>query len=219
MTERTAVLEPPKPRFRGRLHQIAFFASIPQGIAVLVAAASWASRIAAGIYAVSVTGLFAVSSAYHRLRWTPKGLARIRRADHAMIFVLIAGSYTPFALLVLQGIWALTLLAVVWAGAVFGIAMKVFRMERSGTIGGALYIILGWAAIVALPKLVTNLSHLNLILLFAGGVLYTGGAVILLRRRPDPRPAVFGYHEIWHAMVVAASLCHYVAIMLLLTSV
>ena len=217
MTEHTVAVEAPKPRFRGRLHQIAFFASIPQGIAVLVAAASWVSRIAAGIYALSMTGLYAVSSSYHRLRWTPQGLARIRRADHAMIFVLIAGSYTPFGLIVLHGVWSITLLAVVWAGAVFGIAIKVFRMERSGRIGGALYIILGWAAIVALPKLVTSLSLLNLVLLFAGGLLYTGGAVILLLRKPDPRPAVFGYHEIWHAMVVAASLCHYVAIMLLLT--
>jgi hemolysin III len=217
VTEPTVVLEAPKPRFRGRLHQIAFFASIPQGIAALVAGAGWVSRLAAGIYALSMSGLFAVSSAYHRLRWTPRGLSRIRKADHAMIFVLIAGSYTPFGLLVLHGVWAITLLAVVWAGAVFGIGIKVFRMERSSTIGGALYIILGWAAIVALPKLVTSLSPVNLALVFTGGLLYTGGAVILLLRRPNPRPAVFGYHEIWHAMVVAASLCHYTAIMLLLT--
>jgi hemolysin III len=218
MSKNTIALEPPKPRFRGRLHQFAFFASIPQGIALVSVAAGWAARLATGIYALSMAAMFAVSASYHRLTWTPRGLFRIKRADHSMIFVLIAGTYTPLSILVLHGVWSVTVLALVWAGAVFGIAMKVFRMEKSQALGGAMYIGLGWLVVIAMPELIRGLSPAPLSLIFAGGVLYTSGAVVLLRRRPDPRPAVFGYHEIWHAMVVAASLCHYAAIMIVLTS-
>jgi hemolysin III len=132
-----------------------------------------------------------------------------------MIFLLIAGTYTPFSLLVLDGVWAAVLLVAVWAGALFGIGVKLVGIEKMRKLGGALYIILGWLAVLAAPKFVTRLSLAVLTLIVAGGLLYTLGAIVLLRRRPDPNPAVFGYHEIWHVMVVAASLCHYVAIMLL----
>lgn len=205
-----------KPRFRGRLHQFAFFFSIPQGVALVAAGAGWLSRLTAGVYALSLSGLYGVSASYHRLKWSPRARQRMKRLDHSMIFVLIAGTYTPVAVLVLRGVWATALLAVVWAGAIFGIALKVFGMERTKKPGSALYIILGWVAVLAMPWIVTRVSIAALALIVAGGLLYTGGAIVLLRRRPDPNPYVFGYHEVWHSMVVAASLCHYAAIFLIL---
>jgi hemolysin III len=207
-----------KPRFRGRLHQIAFILSIPQGLALMAAAAGWVSRLAAGIYALSLTGLYGVSASYHRLKWTPPALSRMRRLDHSMIFVLIAGTYTPVSLLVLRGPWALALLGVVWAGAIAGVLMKVVGMERTRKLTATLYIVLGWAAVLAAPWLFTRMSVAVLTLIVAGGLLYTVGAIIFARRRPDPNPAVFGYHEIWHVAVVSASLCHYAAILLLVLS-
>jgi hemolysin III len=211
----TAVVEQ-KPRLRGRLHQIAFFFSIPQGVAVVAAAAGAAARVAASVYAVSLASLYGASALYHRLRWSPRALMRMRRLDHAMIFVLIAGSYTPFALLVLHGAWSAAILGLAWAGAFAGIAIKILSIDRLRVLGGAMYIVLGWLVIIALPQIVRGLSPAAVGLLFAGGVLYTAGAAVLWRKWPNPSPTWFGYHEIWHAMVIAASLCHYVAIMLLL---
>jgi hemolysin III len=216
VSELAAAVVEQRPRLRGRLHQIAFFASIPQGIAIVVAAASAVSRIGAAVYAVSLSAMYGSSALYHRLRWSPKALVRMKRLDHSMIFVLIAGSYTPFALLVLHGVWSTTILALAWAGAIAGITIKLMSIERLAVLGGAMYIVLGWLVIVALPQLVHGLSHTALALLFAGGVLYTSGAFVLWRRRPDPSPKWFGYHEVWHTMVVAGSVCHYAAIMLLL---
>ena len=218
MNEPPVAVVEQRPRLRGWLHQIAFFLSIPQGVAVVVAAAGALSRVAAGIYAVSLASLYGSSALYHRLRWSPRALLRMRRLDHSMIFVLIAGTYTPFALLVLHGAWSITILALAWAGAVAGITIKILSIDRLAILGGALYIVLGWLVIVALPKIVHGLSPTGLALLFAGGVLYTTGAVVLWRRWPNPSPRWFGYHEVWHSMVIAASLCHYVAILLLLTS-
>lgn len=206
----------PKPRFRGRLHQIAFFFSIPQGIAIVAAGAGWLSRIAAGVYALSLSGLYGVSASYHRVKWSPSALQRMRRLDHSMIFVLIAGTYTPVALIVLRGVWATALLGAVWAGAIAGIALKVFGMERTRKLAGTLYIVLGWLAVIAMPWIVPRVGVASLALIVSGGILYTVGAIVLLRRRPDPKPYVFGYHEVWHSMVVAASSCHYAAILLIL---
>jgi hemolysin III len=202
-----------KPRWRGRLHQIAFIVSIPQGLALVAVAADAMSRVSAAVYALSLSGLYGVSASYHRIGWTPKALARMRKLDHSMIFVLIAGTYTPFSVIVLDGVWAAVLLAAVWAGALFGIGVKLVGIDRMRKLGGSLYIILGWLAILASPQFVSRLGIGVMSLIVAGGVLYTSGAVVLLRRRPDPNPLVFGYHEIWHVMVVAASLCHYAAVM------
>lgn len=216
MSERSTAVIEQKPRFRGRLHQVAFFLSIPQGVAVVVAAAGAVSRIGAAVYAVSLSGMYGASALYHRLRWSPRALMRMKRLDHSMIFVLIAGSYTPFALLVLHGTWSRAILGLVWAGAVFGITIKLLSIDRLRVVGGAMYIALGWLVIIALPQLVHGLSNTGLALLFAGGALYTIGSVVLWRRWPDPNPRWFGYHEVWHSMVVGGSLCHYAAIMLLL---
>lgn len=207
-----------KPRFRGRLHQIAFFFAIPQGVALVASAADWLTRGAATVYALSLAGLLGVSALYHRLPWTPPALVRMRRLDHSMIFVLIAGTYTPVSLLVLSGPWATVLLGGVWAGAITGVLLKQFGMDRTRKITGTMYIVLGWAAVIAAPWFVTRMSPTVLALIALGGVLYTLGAIVLLRKRPDPKPAVFGYHEIWHVAVVGASTCHYAAILLLVLS-
>jgi hemolysin III len=214
MSATTATM--PKPRWRGRLHQLAFFFSIPQGIVLVIAAgADWVSRVGAGVYALSLAGLYGVSASYHRLKWTPPALSRMRRLDHSMIFVLIAGTYTAVSLLALEGWWATALLIAIWIGAVVGIALKVFGLERTRKVTAGMYIGLGWVAVLAAPKFVQHVRPLVLGLIIGGGVLYTGGAIIFALRRPNPSPLVFGYHEIWHVMVVAASLCHYAAIMTL----
>ncbi len=207
-----------KPRWRGVLHEIAFFLSIPQGIALVITGAGWASRVATGVYALSLSGLYGVSASYHRFGWSPRALVRMQRLDHSMIFVLIAGTYTAVCLLVLHHIWAYIVLALVWVGAVTGIVMKIWGMERTRRITGAMYIVLGWLAVLIAPQLVTRVSAPVLVLIALGGVLYTLGAIVLLRRRPDPSPLVFGYHEVWHVMVVGAAACHYAAIFLLALS-
>jgi hemolysin III len=204
-----------KPRFRGRLHQIAFFLAIPQGVALVAAAAGWVARVAAAVYALSLAGVYGVSALYHRLNWTPPALLRMRRLDHSMIFLLIAGTYTPVSLLVLHRVWAIVLVGVVWAGAITGVLLKVLGMERTRKITGTMYIVLGWVAVIMAPQFVTRVAWPIVALIAAGGVLYTLGSIVFLRKRPDPNPAVFGYHEIWHVAVVSAACCHYAAILLL----
>ena len=204
-----------RPRFRGQLHKVALFLAIPAGVR-LVTAASGAVRVAMVIYASSLVGLFGVSATYHRLQWSPRAHRRMRSLDHSMIFLLIAGTYTAFGVLVLHGQWRLVVLGVVWTGALLGIVLKLVRIDGFSRVGGTLYIALGWTGIAALPEILSKSEALPFVLTLAGGVMYTVGAVVLLRRRPDPSPLVFGYHEIWHSLVVAASACHNAAISMLL---
>ena len=200
---------------RGRLHQIAFFVSIPAGIA-LIALANGAARISvAAIYAASLTAVFGVSAAYHRGSWGPVARRRMRCLDHSMIFVLIAGSYTPITIIALEGPWQIVLLSVAWAGAAAGVAMKLAKPDGLSITTSALYLCLGWAAMLALPRFVEALSGTALTLLLAGGLLYSIGALVFAIKRPDPRPAVFGYHEIWHAFMVTAAACHFALVLLL----
>ncbi len=189
-----------------------FFLSIPAGAALVGVATTPSARVGALVYALSLTGLFGTSAAYHRLARSVKARGLLRRLDHAMIFVLIAGSYTPMCLVALEGAWRVSALTLVWAGALAGVALKLFRLEAM-RLGNALYLVLGWAVLAILPQLAQRVAPLTLILLAAGGLLYTGGAVVLTRRRPDPLPHVFGYHEVWHSLVVAAAACHYVMIL------
>ncbi len=205
-----------KPLYRGRLHQLAFYVAIPQGIALVAMAAGAVERAGGVVYAFTLAGLYGVSAAYHRLKWSPRALLRMRRLDHSMIFALIAGTYTPIALVAMHGVWRVVLLAGVWAGAASGIVMKLVGLERTRKITSTMYIVLGWLALLAAPAIVPALNALEMSLIAAGGVLYTAGAIVLATRRPDPNPLVFGYHEIWHVMVVSASLCHYAAILHLL---
>ena len=211
--------EPPSPQWRGRLHQAAFFVSIPAGLALVAAAGSVEARVASAVYALGLIGLFGTSAAYHRFPWSTRGKRIMKRLDHSMIFVLIAGTYTPIALLVVQGAWSIALLAVVWGGAALGIALKFLRIDGFHVVSGALYIVLGWLAIAAFPAMVRGLRPVALAFIVAGGLLYTTGAIVLALRRPDPNPQVFGYHEVWHTFTIAAGACHYVATLLVVVMV
>jgi hemolysin III len=208
------------PRLRGRLHQVAFFASIPAGIALVLVARSWPARIGVLVYALSLTAMFGTSAAFHRLRWSPRARLRMDRLDRTMIYVLIAGSYTPVCLLALRPGWRVALLALVWNGAAVGIALVLWwnRHRGIGVVRMVLYLGLGWMSVLVLPELSRTLGLGQLALAVMGGVLYTVGAVVLIRRRPDPSPRVFGYHEVWHAFTVAAGACHYALIWLLATA-
>jgi hemolysin III len=206
------------PRLRGRIHQIAFFLSVPLGVSLVIAAPTAQAKLAALVFAVSLAGVFGASAAYHLGRWSDAVRPRMRSLDHSMIFVLIAGSYTPFCLLVIKGDWGAWMLAAVWAGALAGVVLKLVALERVGKVTATLYMVLGWLAILGLPRMVAELTGLQLALLIAGGLLYTVGAIVLLRNKPNPSPRVFGYHELWHAMGVTASLCHFIAILLIVVA-
>jgi hemolysin III len=203
---------PPTPRQRGRLHQAAFVVSIPAGAALVAIAEGGRARATAAVFAVGLTGLYGVSAAYHRGRWSDAARKVMKHLDHAMIFVFIAASYTPLALLALRSDGGTGLVVAAWCGAAVGVLVTVLRLERWHRIGFALYLVLGWLAVVALPRFAEALSGPQLGLLLTGGLLYTVGAVVLATRRPDPRPEVFGYHEVWHTFVVAASSCHFVLV-------
>jgi hemolysin III len=209
------VTAPPKPRWRGRIHLVAFLVSLPAGVALVLWSRGVSAHVAATLFALSLAGLFGTSATYHTGNWAPRVRARLQRMDHAMIFVLIAGSYTPITLLALQPAWGISLLAVVWTGAVVGVTLALARFGALHRFGGYLYIGMGWIVVLALPAVVRSLGAQELVLLFAGGVLYTLGAIGLRLQRPDPRPLVFGYHEVWHAMTVAAAACHFALVAML----
>jgi hemolysin III len=204
------------PRYRGRIHQVAFFLSIPLGIGLVVLARGPVATIVATVYALSLTAVFGSSAAYHLGGWSPGGRRWMKRLDHSMIYVLIAGSYTPVAVLVLHGPWEIALLSAVWTGAVLGIALKVARPDGLQVTTAFLYMALGWLALVALPELFAGMTPAEFTLMVAGGLLYTAGAIVFASHRPDPRPLTFGYHEVWHAFMVAAAACHFAMIVLVL---
>jgi hemolysin III len=199
-----------RPRLRGVSHQWAFFAAVAAGVALVASAGSGRARVAAAIYAFSVAGLFGTSAVYHRVTWrTPRTRLRMRRLDHSMIFVVIAGTYTPFALLVLRGALATAILVIVWAGAAAGVALQFVPGRRQRWMTALPYVALGWVAVAGLGQMVDHLGVGTTLLVAAGGVLYTLGAVVYAFRRPDPAPAVFGYHEVFHALVIAGAALHF----------
>jgi hemolysin III len=201
-----------KPRLRGVLHQYAFFVALVLGAALVVAAPGGRERLAAAIYAVSVAGLLGTSALYHRREWTLRARMWMRRLDHSMIFVLIAGTYTPFALLVLHGGLAKAILIVVWAGAALGAVLNLVWVSAPKPVTAAVYVALGWVAIAAMPELARAIGAVGLGLIVLGGVLYTAGAVIYALQKPNPVPGVFGYHEVFHALVLAAAAAHFAAV-------
>jgi hemolysin III len=203
-----------KPRLRGVFHQYAFFVSLVGGILLVLLAATTRATLAAAIYAASVSALFGVSALYHRVTWTTPARRRMRRLDHSMIFLLIAGTYTPVGLLVLQGTLATVVLAVVWGGAVAGIVLELAWTGAPRWLGGTVYLALGWVAVVAMPQLFARLGMAGGLLIVAGGLVYSAGAAVYALRRPDPVPAVFGYHEVFHLLVIAGVAAHFLAISL-----
>ena len=203
-----------RPRLRGVIHQYAFFVAVALGAVLIATAPAGRAMLAATIYALAVCGLFGVSALYHRITWSPPARRWMRRLDHSMIFVFIAASYTPVALLVLHGALAITILAVVWGGALAGVVLNLVWTDAPKGAAVALYIALGWVAIVTLPDLWDTLGWLSVAAFGLGGALYTTGAVIYAKGRPNPWPRVFGYHEIFHVLVVAAAAAHFTAIAL-----
>lgn len=201
-----------KPLLRGVLHQGAFFASIIVAPLLLLSADTSRARTGAGVFAFSVSACFGASALYHRVSWTPPVRRWMRRVDHAGVYLLIAGTYTPVSLLVLHGELREVILVVIWAGAVSAMLLKFIWVDAPKWVAAAIGLTLGWVAVVALPQLVDRLQLSALTLLIAGGLLYSLGAIVYARRRPNPLPAVFGYHEVFHALTIAAVTCQYVAI-------
>jgi hemolysin III len=201
-----------RPALRGALHEWAFFASVPVGLVLVFTAPTALARAASIVFAFAVAAMFGVSALYHRVTWRPRPRRWLARVDHASIYLLIAGTYTPFALLALDGAWRVVVLAIVWAGALVATVVKVAWVDAPKAAAAASGLVLGWAGVVALPQLVARTGAGGATLILAGGVLYTAGAIVYALRRPDPVPRVFGYHELFHALVVAAVACHYVAV-------
>jgi hemolysin III len=204
----------PKPRLRGRLHEAAFIVAIPAGLVLLVIAPGPIAKVAVAIYWVALLSQFGVSATYHLGQWGERAHSWLRRLDHSTIFLLIAGTYTPFCLIALNGTASRVLLAIVWAGAIGGIVTKLFRADLN-VLSGFLYLGLGWAAIFLLPTLVHTLTRLELGLVIAGGLFYSLGALVLATKWPNPFPRTFGFHEIWHAATIAAAASFFAAIALL----
>jgi hemolysin III len=203
---------PVKPRLRGVLHQYAFFVAVVLGAALVVAADPGEERLAAGVYALGLAGLLGTSALYHRVTWpSPRAQAWMRRLDHSMIFVLIAATTTPIALLALDDPLGTVLLIVVWSGALAGVGQALLWPAAPRWFTAAAYVLVGWSGVIAMPGLAAE-AWVALALVAAGGVLYTVGAVVYALQRPDPRPLVFGFHEVFHALVVAAAALHFAAV-------
>jgi len=204
-----------RPSWRGWMHVVAFFLAIPGGILLIVLAESAEATVGAAIYMASLLLGFGTSAGYHRLARRERTQELMQRLDHSMIFVLIAGSYTPICLLGMSPAWGIPILCVVWAGAVLGVVLKQVAFDRLRWLEIALYPILGWIVVVATPALFEGLTATELSLLVAGGLLYTVGIPVLVLEKPDPWPRTFGYHEVWHTFTVAAAACHFATIALL----
>jgi len=202
-----------KPKLRGVSHQWAFFVSIVTGAVLILLAPNGQAAMAAAIYAGSVMALFGTSALYHRINWRSITARRwMRRLDHSMIFVLIAGTYTPFALLALDGTLATVILIIVWSGAIAGVVLQLCWVDAPRLLSAIVYIAMGWVALVAFPEMVDKVGITGTALVAAGGILYSVGAVIYATKRPNPAPRVFGYHEVFHALVIAAAALHYAVV-------
>ncbi len=204
-----------RPSWRGWLHVVAFVLAIPGGILLIVLGESAEAKVGASIYMASLLLGFGTSAGYHRLARKERTRELMQRLDHSMIFVLIAGSYTPICLLGMSPAWGIPILCVVWVGAALGVVLKQVAFDRLRWLEIALYPILGWIVVVATPALFEGLTTTELSLLVAGGLLYTVGIPVLVLEKPDPWPRTFGYHEVWHTFTVAAAACHFATISLL----
>ena len=204
-----------KPRMRGWLHVHALYVAALAGVVLVAVAATrpgMAPLVSTAVYSLSVCALFGVSALYHRRVWSRRGFALMRRLDHSMIFLLIAGTYTPFSVLLLPPEKVELILAVVWGGALAGVALQMTWPHGPRWLSVPLYVVLGWVAVAVLPDLLRAGGVAVLVLLAVGGAAYTAGALMYALRRPDPWPAVFGHHEFFHASTLVAALCHHVAV-------
>jgi len=200
-----------KPKLRGVFHELGFYAAIALGVPLVLTADPGRARIAAIAFASCLAGCFGASALYHRRMWTPRVRSWLARLDHAGVYLLIAGTYTPFGLLVMSRGWAVPVLSVVWSGAVVAIMLKLFWVRAPKWLSAAIGLALGWIGVVAFSQLL-KVGVVGLLLVVAGGLLYSAGAIVYARRRPDPAPHVFGYHELFHVFTLAAAGCQFAAI-------
>lgn len=201
-----------KPALRGVSHQAAFYAAVGAGVTLLLAAPTQRAVAAVAVYVVTLMALFGVSALYHRVQWTEAARARMKRLDHATIFLFIAGSYTPICLLAMAPGPGLTLLSWAWIGAGLGVARAVFWPGAPKPVSAVLYVALGWLVVAYFPLVSAGVGPFGTAALALGGLLYSLGAGVYALQRPDPLPHVFGYHEVFHALVIAACVCHFAAI-------
>ncbi len=204
-----------RPRWRGRVHAVAFAAAAPAGVALVLSATQAVARVTAAVFVLGVLLVYGTSAAYHTLARTERARRIMRRADHAMIFILIAGTLTPLCALGLPRSWSIPVLVAVWAGAIGGIVLKLTAFGHYQWFGYALYPILGGAMLVVFPMLVHRLSAATLTFVVLGIVAYCAGGLMFIVKRPNPWPTTFGYHEVWHVWTVVAAACHFAAIGLL----
>jgi hemolysin III len=201
-----------KPRLRGVFHQYAFYVALVAGVVLVAVSDSPRELVATWIYAAALSAMFGVSALYHRIDWRSARVRTwMRRLDHSTILLLIAGTYTPFALLAFDGALADVLLVVVWAGAAAGLVLNLAWIDAPTGVTAAVFVALGWVGIAAVPELL-DLGVAPAVLVFIGGALYTLGALAYALKRPNPAPATFGYHEIFHLLVIGAAVVHFVAI-------
>jgi len=208
----TSVAPEVKPRGRGVSHEIAAFVFPVLGLVLVVIAPTTAARWSALVYTVGVTAMYATSACYHRGHWSPETKRRLRRLDHSMILVGIAATYTPIAVVGLDARSARILLGIVWPLAVVGIIVQLFWLHAPRWLVAGLYVVIGWTALAFIPVLWNQLGVITFALIVSGGIVYSVGAVVYATRRPDPIPDVFGFHEVLHALVIAAGLLFYLAI-------
>jgi hemolysin III len=218
-----AVARPlPRPRMRGWLHYWSFYVSLAGGATLIALAGSTVSGLAAlatSVYVATVLGLFGVSALYHRHTWQSSAArAWMKRLDHSMIFLFIAGTYTPFSLLAMDRSTGYVVLAVVWGGALAGVALKLLWPHAPRWLGVPIYLAVGWVAVFVLPQILHHAGVAALVLMLAGGLLYSIGAVFYATRWPNPWPSTWGHHEFFHAATVLAAACHYIAIWFVLYS-
>ena len=207
-----AVASDARPRFRGVSHRIAFFLALPLAVVLAFEVDTAAGRVAAIAFGTSAAVMFGASALYHGVSWPDAKRRWLRRLDHAGIYGLIAGTYTAVGLLVLEGSWRTVVLGIVWVGAAAGIALKFLWVDGPKWLSAAIGIALGWVAVVAFPQIVAGVGIAGSVLVVVGGIAYTAGALVYALRRPDPVPDVFGYHEVFHALVIVAVACQYSAI-------
>jgi hemolysin III len=203
------------PRLRGVVHQCAFAAAFAAGVVLVALAEAGRAQVASWLYASTLILMLGASTLHHRARRaSPSVRAWLRRLDHSAIFLFIAGTYTPFALVAFEGTLGAALLGVVWAGAAAGLLLRLFWVEAPGWLAALAYVSLGWVGVVVLPELLSAVGVAVFVLVLVGGGLYTLGALTYVLRRPDPAPAVFGYHEVFHVLVTAAAAVQYIAVSL-----
>jgi hemolysin III len=201
-----------KPKLRGVFHQYAFFVSLACGAGLIASAHAGLTRWTAALYAGAVSGLLGTSALYHRVTWRPRVRRWMRRLDHSMIFVMIAATYTPVALVALSGVLPRIVLILVWAGALLGMILKLAWIDAPKWLFAVVYVALGWTCVAVLGELPGAIGWLGVAGFATGGLLYSGGAIVYAAGRPNPVPAVFGYHELFHLLVLAALALHYAVI-------